>query len=84
VACHQRLYWTVFTGYQASNPFIHGAHFNGRAIYELVTCASREAATAEAVYAAGVNGWNVAFSCVTRLSEAFNKSIITRMKCGDS
>ena len=65
------IYWIVFTTYQASNPFIHGAHFNGRPIYKLVKCGSREAATAEAFYAAGVNGWNVAFSCVTRLDETF-------------
>jgi len=67
------VYWIVFTTYQASNPFVHGAHFNGRGIYKLVRCGSREAAITEAFYAAGVNGWNVAFSCVTRLDETFDE-----------
>jgi hypothetical protein len=75
------VYWLVFTTYQASNPFVHGAHFNGRAIYKLVRCGSREAAVAEVFYAAGVNGWSLAFSCVTRLDESFDESsgVITKV-----
>jgi hypothetical protein len=65
------VYSLILTTYQASNPFAHGSHFNGRQIYKLIRCGSREAATSEAFYASGVNGWNVAFSCVTRLGEGF-------------
>jgi hypothetical protein len=67
------VYSIVLTTYQASNPFIHGSHFNGKPIYKVIRCGSRDAATAEAFYAAGVNGWNVAFSCVTRLDETFEE-----------
>jgi hypothetical protein len=66
------VYYLVLTTYQASNPFIHGSHFNGRQIYKMIKCGSREAAAAEAFYTTGVNGWNVAFSCVTRLGEGFD------------
>jgi hypothetical protein len=27
----------------------------------------------EAFYAAGVNGWNIAFSCISKLGEAFEE-----------
>jgi hypothetical protein len=67
------LYCLVLTTFQASNPFIHGAHFNGRQIYKIIKCGSREAATTEAFNAAGVNGWNVAFSCIMRLGEDFEE-----------
>lgn len=45
---------------------------NSRQAYKLVKCGSREAAAAEAFYAAGANGWNVAFSCVMRHGETFD------------
>jgi hypothetical protein len=61
------VYCLVFSTCQASDPFIHGAHFNGRQIYKLFKCSSREAAVAEAFHAAGVNGWSLAFSCVKKL-----------------
>jgi hypothetical protein len=61
------IYCLVFSTCQASDPFIHGAHFNGRQIYKLFECGSREAAVAEAFYAAGVNGWSLVFSCVKKL-----------------
>jgi hypothetical protein len=64
-------YRLITTTCQASNPFIHGAHFNGRQIYKMTRHGSREAAIAEAFYAVGVNGWNVVFSCVTRVGESF-------------
>jgi hypothetical protein len=67
------LYCLVLTTFQASNPFVHGAHFNGRQIYKIVKCGSREAAATEAFFAAGANGWNVAFSCVMRLGEDFEE-----------
>ncbi len=67
------VYCLVLSTCQASDPFIHGAHFNGCQIYRLVKCGSREAAAAEAYYAAGVNGWNIAFSCVMRLGEDFEE-----------
>jgi hypothetical protein len=66
-------YWLVFTTFQAKIPFIHGAHFNGRAIYKLSRCGSRKAAIAEAFYAAAFSGWSLAFSCVTRLDEEFDE-----------
>lgn len=65
------VYNLILTTYQASDSFAHGSHFNGKQIYKIIRCGSREAATSEAFYAAGVNGWNVAFSCVTRLGEGF-------------
>ncbi|KAF2181246.1 hypothetical protein K469DRAFT_729439 [Zopfia rhizophila CBS 207.26] len=81
-ACHQctdekseaeqdLVYYIVLSTWQASDVFVHRAHFNGRQIYKLVKCGSREGAAAEAFYAAGVNGWNVAFSCVVRMGETF-------------
>ncbi|KAF2125085.1 hypothetical protein P153DRAFT_120294 [Dothidotthia symphoricarpi CBS 119687] len=63
------VYCLVLSTCQASDPYVHGAHFNGRQIYKLVKCGSREAAVAEAFYAAGVNGWSVVFSCVMRFGE---------------
>ncbi|KAF2181480.1 hypothetical protein K469DRAFT_691967 [Zopfia rhizophila CBS 207.26] len=66
------VYYIVLSTWHASDSFVHGAHFNGRQIYNLVKCGSREAAAAEAFYAAGVNGWNVAFSCVVRMGETFS------------
>ncbi|KAF2844577.1 hypothetical protein T440DRAFT_548246, partial [Plenodomus tracheiphilus IPT5] len=67
------VYYLVLSTCQASDPFIHGAHFNGKQIFKLVKCGSREAAAAECFYAAGFNGWNVAFSCVMRLGEDFEE-----------
>lgn len=64
------VYYVVLATCQASEPFIHGAHFNGRQIYKLIRCGSRESAAAEAFYAAGVNGWSVVFSCVMRADDA--------------
>lgn len=40
----------------------------GKQVYKLVKCGSREAAVAEVFHACGMNGWNLAFSCVTRAS----------------
>jgi hypothetical protein len=74
------VYYLVLTTCQASNPFIQGAHFNGRQIYMMVRCGSREAAVQEAFYAAGVNGWNVAFSCVMRCDESFGEACGTLKK----
>lgn len=66
------VYWVILTACQASNPFIPGSHFNGKQIFKMIRCGSREAATSEAFYATGVNGWSVAFGCVTRLGEGFD------------
>jgi hypothetical protein len=63
----------VFSTFQASDPFIRGTHFNGHQIYKLVKCGGREAAVANAFYAAGVNGWSLAFSCVMKLGEDFEE-----------
>ncbi|OAG04002.1 uncharacterized protein CC84DRAFT_1177917 [Paraphaeosphaeria sporulosa] len=63
------VYYVVLSTCQASEPFIHGAHFNGRQIHKLFRCGGREAAVAEAFYASGVNGWSVAFSCVMRADD---------------
>jgi hypothetical protein len=67
------VYCLIFTTCQASTPFVHGAHFNGRQIYKMIKCGSRAAAISEAFYATGVNGWNVAFSCVMRVGEDFEE-----------
>lgn len=69
------VYYIVLSTFQASEPFIPGSHFNGCQIYKLVKSGSREAAVAEAFYATGVNGWNIAFSCVMRLDEDFEDGI---------
>jgi hypothetical protein len=66
------VYWLVITACQASNPFVHGSHFNGKQIYKLIKCGSRAAATSEAFYTTGVNGWSVTSCCVTRLGESFD------------
>jgi hypothetical protein len=63
------VYCLILTTYQASTPFIQGAHFIGGQIYMMIRCGSRESAVNDAFYAAGANGWNVAFSCVMRLDE---------------
>jgi hypothetical protein len=68
-------YCLIMTSCQASDPFVHGSHFNGKQIYKMVKCGSREAAISEAFYATGVNGWNVVFSCVLRLGEGVDGNI---------
>jgi hypothetical protein len=65
-------YCLIMTSCQASDPFVHGSHFNGKQIYKMVKCGSREAAISEAFYATGVNGWNIVFSCALRLGEGFD------------
>jgi hypothetical protein len=77
------IYCLVFSTCQASDPFVHGAHFNGRQIYKLFKCGSREAAVAEAFYAAGVNGWSLAFSCVMKLGEEFEERSGTAKKVNE-
>lgn len=67
------VYYLVLSTFQADDPFTHGSHFNGKLIYKLIKGGSREAVVSEAFYAAGVNGWNVAFGCVTRLDEDFEE-----------
>lgn len=47
-----------------------GASRDGRSIYKLVKCGSRETAIAEAFHATGLNGWNLVFSCVVRGDES--------------
>lgn len=77
------VYYLVLTTFQASDPFIHGAHFNGKQIYKMIRCGSREAAVAESFYAAGVNGWNIAFSCVMRLGEDFEERFGTVQRANE-
>lgn len=67
------VYYLVLSTCQASDFYIHNANFNGKNVFKLVKCGSREAAAAEAFYASGVNGWNVVFSCVMRLGETFDE-----------
>jgi hypothetical protein len=43
-------------------------------LYSYVRCGSREAAVKEVLFAVGLNGWTVAFSCVFRLGESFEDS----------
>jgi hypothetical protein len=64
-------YCLIMTTYQASNPYTHGAHFNGRMLYKMVKYGSREAAMAGAFYEAGAHGWNLAFSCITEPGKGF-------------
>ncbi|KNG44015.1 hypothetical protein DDE82_009097 [Stemphylium lycopersici] len=66
-------YYLILSTCQAREPFLHGPHSNGHKIYSMIRCGSRDAAVAEAFYASGVNGWNVAFSCVMRLGEDFEQ-----------
>lgn len=66
------VYYMVLSTFQAN---IYETHFPGKQIYKLVRCGSREAAVAEAFHAAGVNGWNVAFTCVMQLGEDFDKKL---------
>lgn len=68
------VYYIVLSTCQASEPFIHGAHFNGKTIFRVVKCGTREGASAEAFYAAGVNGWSVVFSCVLREEERLTEN----------
>ena len=63
------VYCVVLSTCQASEPFVHGAHFNGKTMFRVVRCGTREGASAEAFYAAGVNGWSIVFSCVFREGE---------------
>ena len=43
-------------------------------MFRVVKCGTREGASAEASYAAGVNGWSVVFSCVHREGERFTEN----------
>lgn len=64
-------YCLVFSSTQARDLTIaSGSATGGRSIYKLVKCGSREAAVAEVFYAAGLNGWNLVFSCVIRAEES--------------
>jgi hypothetical protein len=67
------VYYIALSTCQASDFYIHNANFNGKHIFKLVKCGSREAAAAEAFYASGANGWNIVFSCVMRLGETFDE-----------
>jgi hypothetical protein len=67
------VYCLVIGTYCAEHSFAQEVHYNGRHIYKLVRCGSRAAAVLEAFYAAGVNGWNVLFTCVMRLGEDFGE-----------
>ncbi|OCK73970.1 hypothetical protein K432DRAFT_311667 [Lepidopterella palustris CBS 459.81] len=62
------VYYLVLSTFQGS---VLNTAGSGKAIYRIVKCGRREAAAAEAFYAAGVNGWNVVFSCVTKDGEGF-------------
>ncbi|KAI5365616.1 hypothetical protein J4E82_011348 [Alternaria postmessia] len=74
------VYCLVFGTYQARDPYIHASHFNGRQIYKLVKCGSREAVVAEAFYTAGIEGWSLVFSCVMKLGEGFEERSKTAKK----
>ncbi|KAL6710989.1 hypothetical protein ACN47E_006864 [Coniothyrium glycines] len=75
------VYCLVLSTCQASDPFINGAHFNGRQIYKLIRCGSREAAVSEAFHSAGANGWNVIFSCIFKFGEDFQeRPAMTKVK----
>ena len=64
------VYCLVFNTSQAYDMFVPGASATGgRQIYKMVKCSSREIAVAEIFHTTGLNGWNVAFSCVMRASE---------------
>ncbi|KAF2201074.1 hypothetical protein GQ43DRAFT_395063 [Delitschia confertaspora ATCC 74209] len=65
------VYYVVISTFQANDPFIYGAHFNGKPLYKYIRCGSREVAAAEAFYTTGMDGWSVLFSCVMREGETF-------------
>lgn len=67
------VYCVVITTYHTEGIMYQGTQHGGRQIYKLIKCGSREAAIMEAFHAAGMNGWNVAFSCVMRLGEDFEE-----------
>ena len=66
------VYCIVISTYQASEPFVHGAHFNGKTMFRVVRCGTREGASAEAFHAVGTNGWSVVFSCVFKEGVMFS------------
>jgi hypothetical protein len=68
------VYCIVLSTYQASEPFVDGAHFNGKEIFKVVKCGTRERASAEAFYATVLNGWSVELSCVLREGEMLTKN----------
>ncbi|RYO03141.1 hypothetical protein AA0121_g13178 [Alternaria tenuissima] len=74
------VYCLVFGTYQARDPYIHASHFNGRQIYKLVKCGSREAVVEEAFYTVGIEGWSLVFSCVMKLGEGFEERSKTAKK----
>jgi len=69
------LYYLVLSTSQANDPFIYGCHFNEKAVYKWIRCGSKEVAAAEAFYTSGVDGWNIAFSCVMREGETFEERV---------
>lgn len=65
------VYCLILSTYDTASNMLPDGKSHGRQMYKLVRCGSREAAVAEAFYAAGVHGWNVSFACVMRLDEDF-------------
>ena len=63
----------------------------GPSIFTMVKCSSQESALAHIYYAVGQNGWNLAFSCITRCGEGFGERCgkikkvqrIQNLKCED-
>ncbi|OCL14793.1 hypothetical protein AOQ84DRAFT_280301 [Glonium stellatum] len=74
------IYFVVMSTFQAFDNIYRGttsATGTGKTIYKVVKCGRREAAASEAFYAAGINGWNVVFSCVRREGDRGKK--VTRV-----
>lgn len=67
-------YCIVLSTFQASEPFVLGAHFNGKTVFKIVKCGIREEALAEIFYAVAANGWSVEFGCVIREGERFTEN----------
>ena len=70
------VYYLVLSTFQAFDNIYRGttsATGTGKTIYKVVKCGRREAAASEAFYAAGVNGWNVVFSCIRREGDTGKK-----------
>ena len=66
------VYFVVVSTYLKHDDFgppVGSTKGSSRRIHKYIKCGSREAAAAETFHAAGVNGWDVVFSCVMRFGE---------------
>ncbi|KAF2113446.1 hypothetical protein BDV96DRAFT_125151 [Lophiotrema nucula] len=62
------VYYAIVSTNSQHSP-MYGSNKEGKQIYKLIRCGSRESAAAEAFYHAGVRGCSIVFSCVFRFGE---------------